>query len=139
MVTRRRLDATFAALSDPIRRALLERLRRGESSVSSLAKPFRISLPAISRHLRVLEGAGLIRRKVRGRVHSISLKAAPLARAIEWLGRYHGFWGKQLDSLGRFLRAERRPRRETARRSDDPGVRRRAGARLRRVDRPRHA
>ncbi len=99
----RDLDATFAALAHPTRRAILARLAEGETSVKELAEPFEVSLPAISRHLRVLEDAGLLAREVDGRVHHIRLEAEPMAEALDWIARYGRFWEAQLDSLERFL------------------------------------
>jgi DNA-binding transcriptional ArsR family regulator len=97
------LDATFSALADPTRRAILLRLAEGEASVSQLAEPFDISLPAISRHLRVLERAGLLAREKHGRLHRIQLVAAPMLDALEWIARTGRFWEAQFDSLERFL------------------------------------
>lgn len=103
MVKHKRLDATFAALADPTRRAMLKRLHRGPASVKELADPFEVSLPAISKHLRVLERAGLLKRKKEGRVHRLSLLAGPLKDAAEWLAEYRIFWERQLDSLADYL------------------------------------
>jgi len=100
------LDATFAALADPTRRAIVERLTRGEASVGELAEPFEISLPAISKHLTVLEDAGLLVRTKEGRLRSCRLREEPLRGALEWIATYGSFWEGQLDSLSRFL-AER--------------------------------
>jgi DNA-binding transcriptional ArsR family regulator len=112
MVTSARtLDRTFAALSDPTRRAILARLARGEASVGELARPFRVSRPAISKHLRVLEGAGLVQRERDGRVSRCELDAGPMRDASEWLERYRRFWGDRLDSLARYLEQERSTRR----------------------------
>jgi DNA-binding transcriptional ArsR family regulator len=97
------LDATFSALADPTRRAILLRLAEGEASVSQLAEPFDISPPAISRHLRVLEHAGLLAREKQGRVHRIELVAEPMLDALEWIARAGRFWEAQFDSLERFL------------------------------------
>ena len=97
------LDATFSALSDPTRRAMLSRLSRGEATVTSLAAPFDISLPAISKHLRVLERAGLIHREKRGRVHRLRLKAEPMRKASEWLDFHQRFWEEGFDALARYL------------------------------------
>ena len=97
------LDATFSALADPTRRAILLRLGEGEASVSELAEPFDISPPAISRHLRVLERAGLLAREKQGRVHRIQLVAEPMLDALEWIARTGRFWEAQFDSLERFL------------------------------------
>jgi DNA-binding transcriptional ArsR family regulator len=97
------LDATFAALADPTRRAILARLAEGESTVGELAEPFEISLPAVSRHLKVLETAGLVARERDGRVHRLHLETGALADAMQWIAYYGRFWEEQLDSLGRFL------------------------------------
>src|SRR6266853_1344942 len=97
------LDTVFAALADPTRRRILQGLMRGSAPVGDLAQPFRVSAPAISRHLRVLERTGLIRRTRRGRVHEIELNAAPLRRAVDWLEIYRRHWESSLDSLARFL------------------------------------
>ena len=97
------LDATFSALSDPTRRAILSRLSRGEATVTGLAAPFDISLPAVSKHLRVLERAGLIHREKRGRVHRLSLKAEPMREASEWLDFHQRFWEEGFDALTRYL------------------------------------
>jgi DNA-binding transcriptional ArsR family regulator len=98
-----RLDAVFSALSDPTRRAIVARLARGPASVKELAEPFDISLPAVSRHVRVLERAGLLRRKVQGRVHHCRLETAPLDAASGWIERHRRFREGQLDRLERFL------------------------------------
>jgi DNA-binding transcriptional ArsR family regulator len=87
-----RLDLVFHALGNRTRRALLQRLAKGAARVTDLAVPFDMSLPAISRHLAVLERAGLINRSVRGRVHSCALDVAPMATAEEWLAAYREFW-----------------------------------------------
>ena len=97
------LDAVFGALSDPTRRRILELLARTESCVTDLAKPFSISLPAISKHLRVLENAGLIKRERNGRVHRLQLRAKPMSEAAEWIDRYREFWEVQLDALSHYL------------------------------------
>lgn len=96
------LDATFAALADPTRRAILARLASGEASVNELAAPFEMSQPAISKHLKVLERAGLISRGLDAQRRPRKLKAAPLAEANKWLENYRQFWEaayQQLDSL----------------------------------------
>src|SRR5713226_2126850 len=97
------LDVTFSALADSTRRAILARLARGESSVTELAEPFDMSLPAISKHLRVLQRAGLLAREKNGRVHRCSLAPEPLKQAAEWIARYRAFWEKQLDALADYL------------------------------------
>jgi DNA-binding transcriptional ArsR family regulator len=97
------LDSTFAALSDATRRGILARLATGEASVTELAKPYDMSLPAVSKHLRVLESAGLVRRIKQGRVQRCSLEAAPMKSAAAWIEHYRRFWDVQLDSLQRYL------------------------------------
>jgi DNA-binding transcriptional ArsR family regulator len=97
------LDVVFGALSDPTRRRILELLARTESCVTDLARPFSISLPAISKHLRVLENAGLIKRERNGRVHRLQLSAKPMSEAAEWIDRYRQFWEVQLDALADYL------------------------------------
>ena len=107
-----RLDATFAALADPTRRAILARLARGEASVSELAQPFDMSQPAISKHLKVLERAGLISRGKDAQRRPRKLEAAPLAEANEWLERYRKFWETSyghLDALLEEMKAIERP------------------------------
>ena len=103
--TSERLDATFAALADPTRRAILARLASGEASVMVLAKPFRISQPAISKHLRVLERAGLVARGRDAQRRPRRLEAQPLAEASSWLERYREFWGKRFQRLDALLEA----------------------------------
>jgi len=98
-----RLDVVFRALGDRTRRALLARLARGPAMVTDLAKPFDISLPAVSRHIRVLERARLVARTVDGRVHSCALTAEPLQVADQWLRRYRRFWEGNLDALARYV------------------------------------
>ena len=100
-----RLDATFAALADPTRRAILARLASGEASVMELAKPFRISQPAISKHLRVLERAGLISRGRDAQRRPRRLEAQPLAEASSWLEHYRQFWKKRFQRLDALLEA----------------------------------
>ena len=94
-----RLDHTFAALADPTRRAILARLATGEATVTELAQPFDISLPAISRHLKVLERAGLIARGREAQWRPRSLQAEPLKEAVDWLQQYRQFWEQSLDRL----------------------------------------
>ena len=101
------LDTTFAALSDPTRRAILAQLaERDGISVSELAKPFKVSLPAIMKHLDVLSDAKLIQRTKNGRVVSCELTAAPMEDAMRWLNRYAQFWSQQLDRLAAFVEEE---------------------------------
>jgi len=124
------LDATFRALADPTRRAMLARLAAGESTVTELAAPFGVSLPAVSKHLRVLERAGLLARERRGRAHHCRLRRAPLAGAARWIAHYRRFWDVELDTLGRHL-ADR------ARTADPSGRRRPSGRRPPSVSRRR--
>lgn len=97
------LDAVFHALGDSTRRRMLSELAGGERTVGQLAEPFSISLAAASKHIKALEGAGLIRREVRGRTHVCRLEPGPLARAHEWLSFYERFWRSRLDILERLL------------------------------------
>lgn len=98
------LDRTFAALADPTRRRILEHLSRGDSCVTDLARPYSMSLPAVSKHLRVLEGAGLIRRRRNGRVHRLNLEAAPMQQAQQWIEEYRKFWEQSFDRLDEYLK-----------------------------------
>lgn len=100
------LNRTFAALVDPTRRAILARLERGGASVSELAKPFAIKLPAVMKHLDVLDHAGLITRSKVGRTVTVVLSPKPMQEASDWLRRYERFWSKSLDRLAAF--AERK-------------------------------
>ena len=103
-----RLSSTFAALADPTRRAILSRLARGEVSVGDLAKPFDISLPAISRHLKVLEHAGLIEREADAQWRLCRLKGRSLREAHGWLERYRRFWEESLERLADYLEKDHR-------------------------------
>ena len=105
----RRLDAVYAAVAHPARRRIIQRLSAGGATVTELAEPFAMSLPAVSKHIRVLEEAGLVHRSVDGREHHLSLEAAPLQPAAGWLESYRMFWESRLDLLEARLRA--RPRR----------------------------
>ena len=97
------LTAVFGALSDPTRRSILEILTRGPRTVLEIAANFAISLPAVSKHLRVLENAGILRRKRNGRTHIIGLETKPLEQASEYIAQYQRFWEERLDSLEEFL------------------------------------
>jgi DNA-binding transcriptional ArsR family regulator len=99
----RLLDHTFAALADPTRRRILEQLARGDRCVTDLARPYAMSLPAVSKHLRVLESAGLVRRRRRGRVHQLQLEAAPMQQAQQWIEAYRRFWEESFDRLDEYL------------------------------------
>lgn len=105
----RNLDQVFHALADSTRRGILAQLaRKGQSSVGELAEPYDMSAPAISKHLRVLEEAGLIERQIDGRVHRLSLGSTPLDEATRWIEQTRSFWESQFDSLARHL--QRNPR-----------------------------
>ena len=97
------LDAVFHALSHRARRALMTRLAKGPATITQLAAPFRMSLPAVSQHIRVLEHAGLVTREVDGRIHQCNLRALPLKSAQAWLQHYRPFWQQTLDSLASYL------------------------------------
>ena len=120
------LDATFAALADPTRRAILARLASGEASVTELAEPFDISQPAISKHLKVLERAGLISRGRDAQRRPRKLEAQPLAEATDWLERYREIWEanyQRLDALLRELKsAQAKPMKKRHRRTNRPGA-----------------
>ncbi len=113
-----RLDVTFAALADPTRRAILARLASGEATVNELAEPFEMSQPAISKHLKVLERAGLISSGVDAQRRPRRIEAAPLAEANQWLERYRDLWEmnfKRLDALLAELRKEKKKRKRAKR------------------------
>jgi DNA-binding transcriptional ArsR family regulator len=99
-----RLSVTFAALADPTRRAILARLSTGETSVNELARPFAMSLPAVSKHLKVLERSGLIARGRAAQWRPCRLKAAPMKDAVDWLERYRRFWEESFDRLEEYLK-----------------------------------
>ncbi|MDH3428139.1 MAG: metalloregulator ArsR/SmtB family transcription factor [Gemmatimonadota bacterium] len=103
MVTNRELDRTFGALADPIRRAILVQLSQGDATVGELAAPFDVSRPAISKHLRVLERAGLVTRDRDGRLTRCALDAVPMRDAADWVESYRRFWEEKLDALARYL------------------------------------
>lgn len=97
------LNQTFAALADPTRRRILAQLAQGDRCVTSLARRYEMSLPAVSKHLRVLERAGLLRRRRYGRVHEMQLQAKPLKQAAQWVEEYRKFWEGSLDRLAEYL------------------------------------
>jgi DNA-binding transcriptional ArsR family regulator len=109
MVDRRsdRLGRVFAAVADPTRRSILNALRRGPATITEIARPFPVSLNAISKHVKILERAGLVHRAVVGRKHYCRFNAGPLRRATAWLERYREFWEARLDALERHLVARR--------------------------------
>ena len=102
------LSTTFSALADPTRRAILERLARDQASVGELAAPFDISLPAISRHLKVLEDARLIHRERDAQRRRCRLEGVALKEAVDWLARYRRFWEQRFDALGEYLDDQQR-------------------------------
>ena len=102
---RTELDLVFAALADPTRRGMLERLAEGETNVGTLAEPYEMSQPAISKHLKVLERAGLVRREKRGREHHIKVDPRPLEEARGWIGHYAAHWKRQFDAVDAYLEA----------------------------------
>ncbi len=108
-----RLDRTFAALSDPTRRSILSQLAGGEACVTDLAEPHAMSLAAVSKHLVVLERAGLIQRTRRGRTHFLSLSATPMEEAQTWLGNYRRFWERNIDQFESYLNRIQEPETES--------------------------
>ncbi len=111
-----RLSATFAALADPTRRAILARLASGETSVTELARPFDMSLPAVSKHLKVLERAGLVARGREAQWRPCRIAGAPLKEAASWLDRYRRFWDESLDRLDDYVRDLQRKEKRHGRR-----------------------
>ena len=120
MTTAERLDATFAALADPTRRAILARLAAGEASVTELAAPFAMSQPAVSKHLKVLERAGLVSRGRDAQRRPRRLEAEPLAEATEWLEEYRELWEGRFRELDALL-GEMKTERDAPNRTDDQG------------------
>lgn len=106
MSTPRTLDTTLLALADPTRRAILQRLSAGEARVTDVAKPFAMSLNAVSKHILVLERAKLVRRRKEGRDHYLSYRHEPLDEAAQWIERTRSFWSSRLDTLEKLLREE---------------------------------
>jgi DNA-binding transcriptional ArsR family regulator len=111
------LDHTLIALADPTRRAIVQRLRRGEARVTELAAPFEMSLNAVSKHIRLLERARLVTRRRSGRDHFLSFNPAPLDAAAAWIDAQRAFWSARLDALDRFLEAEISPKKKRKGRS----------------------
>jgi DNA-binding transcriptional ArsR family regulator len=103
-----RLDRVFHALSDRTRRAMVTRLSEGAANISELAAPFEMSLPGASKHVRVLEAAGLVVRTVDGRVHRCELRAEPLDAAADWVDRQRSFWSDTLEALARYAKEQRK-------------------------------
>ena len=118
------LSVTFAALADPTRRAILARLVEGEAPVTALAEPFEMSLPAVSKHLKVLERAGLIERSRHAQWRPCRLEAAPLRDVADWVERYRRFWEERFDHLDDYLsEMQREPARDRRREEHDDGKR----------------
>ena len=113
------LNDVFGALADPTRRAILARLSKGDALVTELAEPFEISLAAVSKHVRVLERAGLVHRTVTGREHRCALSPRPLRAAADWVEHYRAFWETRLDALEQFINTKRRAARGTGRRKSN--------------------
>ncbi|HVV85369.1 MAG TPA: metalloregulator ArsR/SmtB family transcription factor [Kofleriaceae bacterium] len=103
------LSATLQAIADPTRRAIVDRLARGPARITDVALPFAMSLAAVSKHVKVLERAGLVRRTRQGREHTLELDAAPLREVASWAERYEQYWNERLDRLEDYFR-NRRPR-----------------------------
>lgn len=102
------LDVTFMALSDATRRAILRRLALGDQTVTEIARPFNMSLPAVSKHLKILQAAGLLSKKKEGRIYRCSLNAGPMKEASDWITDYSKFWQKQFDSLEEYLKQSKK-------------------------------
>lgn len=111
------LSHTFAALADPTRRAILARLAAGETSVNELAKPFAMSLPAVSKHLKVLERCGLIERSISAQSRPCRLRAEPLKQAMDWIDRYRLLWEARLDRLDAYLQTQQKKEKKHERRT----------------------
>jgi DNA-binding transcriptional ArsR family regulator len=103
------LDDVFAALADPTRRAIVAQLAAGDASVSELARPFDMTLPAVAKHVRVLEQAGLLKTEKEGRVRSCHLVAEPMQEVLRWIAQHGQFWEDQLESLDALLSESRQP------------------------------
>jgi DNA-binding transcriptional ArsR family regulator len=119
------ITSTFAALADPTRRAILARLALGETSVTEIAAPFEMSMPAISRHLKVLEKAGLISRGREAQWRPCKLKAEPLKQAADWLDEYRRFWEQSFDRLDEYLKALQTKEKRDAGKKNGSGRKRR--------------
>lgn len=109
MTPSERLDATFIALADPTRRAILARLKNGDATVNELAAPFSISQPAVSKHLKILERAGLVSRSSAGTSRPVRIEAGPMREAVDWLEKYREFWEKSFGRLDALLESLQTP------------------------------
>ncbi len=103
------LDSVLAAIADPTRRAILDRLARGPARVTDIAEPFAMSLNAVSKHVKVLERARLVRRTRHGREHTLELDAEPLREVVSWASQYRAFWTERLDRLEQFFKRKQSP------------------------------
>jgi len=112
-----KIDETLMALADPTRRAILRRLSNGEARVTELARPFNISLNAVSKHIRMLERAHLVRRRIDGREHFLAFNPNPVDDAVKWLETQRAFWAGRLDALEELLKAEDRTREEATKKT----------------------
>jgi DNA-binding transcriptional ArsR family regulator len=125
MTPTEQLDATFIALADPTRRAILARLMEGEASVNELAAPFDISQPAISKHLKILERAGLVSRSASGTRRPVKIEAAPMKQAVDWLEKYRKFWEASYGRLDALLDALQTPLntdKRSSKKKDEPNA-----------------
>ena len=131
------MSSTFSALGDPTRRAILARLALGETSVTELAEPFEMSMPAVSKHLRVLERAGLIERSREAQFRPCKLKPEPLKQAWGWIGDYRQFWEESFDRLDAYLQKLQAEQKKGKRKKSGPGVKENRGAKEKRDARNR--
>ena len=131
------MSSTFSALADPTRRAILARLALGETSVTELAEPFEMSMPAVSKHLRVLERAGLIARSREAQWRPCKLKAEPLKQAWGWIGDYRQFWEESFDRLDAYLQKLQAEQKKSKQKKSGPGVKESRGAKEKRDARSR--
>lgn len=113
------LDRVFSALADPTRRAILRRLTHRPATINEIAEPFRVSLNAISKHLMVLERAGLLRREIRGREHHCWIEPRPLREADEWLEHYRQFWEQRMDALEAYVVRKYQASKKSAKHGND--------------------
>jgi len=131
------MSSTFSALADPTRRAILARLALGETSVTELAEPFEMSMPAVSKHLRVLERAGLIARSREAQFRPCKLKPEPLKQAWGWIGDYQQFWEESFDRLDAYLQKLQAEQKKSKQKKSGPGVKESRGAKEKRDARSR--
>jgi len=120
-MTSAHLDKTMTALADPTRRAILQRLSRGEARVTEIARPFNMSLNAVSKHILILERADLVRRRVEGRDHYMSANAGPLSDAVDWIETYRRSWEQRFDRLDKYLKELQSKKNRTLSKEKDNG------------------